>query len=1220
MRTGFRHATVQGLTIIGVVMSAVSLASASSSITGVSISPTTLSLNVGTQKQFTATVSGKGNYNPNVVWQAQRGTITSTGLYTAPATGGSDLVTALSWQNANYKATSSVTVTAPSTITGVTVSPAVLSLNVGAQQQFSATVSGTGSYNPNVVWQAQRGTITSTGLYTAPATGGSDLVTALAWQNANYKATSSVTVTAPSTITGVTVSPATLSLNVGAQQQFSATVSGTGSYNPNVVWQAQRGTITSAGLYTAPATGGSDVVTALSWQNANYKATSSVTVTAPSTITGVTVSPTTLSLNVGAQQQFSATVSGTGSYNPNVVWQAQRGSITSAGLYTAPATGGSDVVTALSWQNANYQATSSVTVTTSASITGVTVSPATLSMNAGTQNQFSATVSGTGSYSASIIWSAQRGTITSTGLYTAPSTSSTDVVTATSTTDGTKSASSSVTVQAVAAPTGIIVAPNGVAGNPGTLAAPTTLEGARTLIQNASRATAGTLRVLLRGGIYPRSTSFTLGSADSGSSANPVEYDAYPNETPRLIGGVALAGASAHLVDGTDPNWSRLDPSARPLIYVVDLSAYKASLGTLTSRADASGCVNQSMEVFVDGQPLSLARYPKAVDVNAAVIAPQASIRVSGTLSPDVTGDYTYKGQDSRGRAYYQLAKNGDVWSIAASATGPSWYLSNRKDLGGTGTSASWGTWDTFAGPAGAFVAGSGASGTALLSPSDGSDAVPGFMLIRSTNGTTQITAPASRMSLWRASEAMYFGLGYYSWSGSHSAITSLDPTTGSIVLSSSPNYGFRVGQPFFIYNLLEELTAPGECFIDRVNARLYLRPVGDVAPTEILLSTLQTSVVQMSGCQQITWQGVSFEAVKDRLVTATSCQSVSFKNCQFKNAGGYGIYLTGSSNLVEACDFRQLGKGGAWLAGGNRTTLTPSGSLIENCEIQRFGRLFWTYQPGINIDATSMGITAQHNEIHHSPHAAILWGGNANIMRYNLIHDATQWTNDAGVIYTTGRDWGMQGNLIQSNLIRNCGSPLGVYQSGIYVDGVGSGVTVEANILYKAAPLFAIQHNGGRDVHTQYNVCYGQWYGIDISNVAFEVVNNTAGSSWNLLGKLIAVNYQSAPWSPAYPNVAAIPNTWSSIQGTHWLEPEGSVCYGNLQFGSSPDVYRQHNSATSLAAPTSWFSQVGGNLSQVDPLFTDPANLDFSLQAASPMFNIPGFPGIDVTQIGIQH
>jgi len=321
----------------------------------------------------------------------------------------------------------------------------------------------------------------------------------------------------------------------------------------------------------------------------------------------------------------------------------------------------------------------------------------------------------------------------------------------------------------------------------------------------------------------------------------------------------------------------------------------------------------------------------------------------------------------------------------------------------------------------------------------------------------------------------------------------------------------------------------------------------------------------------------------------------------------------------VDACDFHQLGKAGLTVSGGNRATLTPSGTVVQNCEIHHFGRLFWTYQPGINISYTGMGLTAQNNEIHHCPHAAILFGGNENTIKNNLIYDATQWANDSGVIYTTGRDWGTQGNLIQFNLIRNCGGPLGTFLSGIYIDGVGSGVKIEGNILYYVAPQFAMQHNGGRDVKMQYNIFYGHYYGIDISNVGFEVVNHTSGSSWDLLGKLIAMNYQAPPWSTAYPHVAVIPNTWAQLQGTRWIQPEGSVCYGNLQTGKGSSVYVQHNSEPALAAPITWFSQVGANLSQVDPMFTDAANLDFRLQPGSPMFNTPGFPGIDVTKIGIQ-
>jgi len=277
-----------------------------------------------------------------------------------------------------------------------------------------------------------------------------------------------------------------------------------------------------------------------------------------------------------------------------------------------------------------------------------------------------------------------------------------------------------------------------------------------------------------------------------------------------------------------------------------------------------------------------------------------------------------------------------------------------------------------------------------------------------------------------------------------------------------------------------------------------------------------------------------------------------------------------------------------------------------------------WSY----NNDC--MGFTIQHNEIHHAPHAGLIFGGSNNVIQYNHIHDVTQWANDAGAIYTTGREWGTQGNFIQNNLIRNCGqTAFGWSLVGIYIDGIGSGVTIEGNILYNAAPWCAIEHNGGRDVKTRYNVFYGSSFGLDLENVAFYFANNTAGSTWNLLEKIQHFNYQSGAWATAYPTVAAIPSSWSSLQNSHWLEAENSVLYGNLQFGPSPDVYRQGEYASAslkMGTPISYFAQVGSNLSQVDPQFTDPANLDFRLKASSPMFAVPGFPGIDTTKIGIQH
>ena len=767
----------------------------------------------------------------------------------------------------------------------------------------------------------------------------------------------------------------------------------------------------------------------------------------------------------------------------------------------------------------------------------------------------------------------------------------------------------------------VFVSPTGILANPGTVGSPTTLEGAQAIIRAASRAVPGILRVTLRGGIYPRTSTFALTSADSGSTNNPIEWVAYPGETPRIIGGVSLNPASLSLATSGDVNWSRLNTSARSFIYTASLSAYSASLGTFTSRHSdiQSGGTNQAMEVFADGIPMTLARYPKEVDATTVNLGITSAITVSGSLTPDITGNYAYIGVDAEGRPYYQLSKLGTVWTIGAAANSPQWQISN------TAETVFFGAYDNFSGPVGRFEGVAGGSGLAYATPANGTAPVPGLTLSQATNGTTTITAPSSRMSTWNASEARYYGLSYWAWWGDHSAVTSFNSATGLITLTSAPTLGIRMGQPFFLYNLLEELTDPGDYFIDRTNNKLYIRPVGDVLPSEILLSTLQNPIMSMTSCTKITWSGVSFEAAKDILVSAPSCTSVSFYECEFKNNGGIGLNINGSSNKVQRCDFRYQGQTGITAWGGDRATLTPSGTLIENNEIQYFARLFWTYQPGIQIlndpdfNQYCMGFTVQHNEIHHGPHDGIIYNGNNIVIQYNHIHHVDQWTSDAGAIYTTGCEWGTQGNQIKFNLVRECGGPLGGFISGIYIDGGGSGVDIECNILYNSGLLCGIQHNGGRDVQMRYNICSGAWYGIDISNVIFSIINNDAGSQTNFLEKLQYFNYQSAPWSTTYPNLAVIPNTYASIPGTHWCEPENSVCYGNLQYGFSTDSYRQtSNYATGLGAITTFFSQVAANTSG-NPLFTNTSTLDFSLQVGSPMLSISGFPGINTTLIGIQ-
>ncbi|HTZ75179.1 MAG TPA: hypothetical protein VMB47_14745 [Candidatus Aquilonibacter sp.] len=225
------------------------------------------------------------------------------------------------------------------------------------------------------------------------------LVVALVGGCGGNNTTAGITITASSTTTGAN----SVTVPVNGTEQFTATV--TGVSDTTVYWQVclpepvtsldiptnctavpgvtlprpetvltGYGTISQLGFYTAPSQ--------IPAQNSFYiLATSPVDLTAFATFTvtidsgvRVQVTPPTATINAGDTQQFTATV--TGSSNTAVTWEVNGlaggdpnngGTITSSGLYTAPATGAtSATVKAVSGADGTTTGTATVTILTSA--------------------------------------------------------------------------------------------------------------------------------------------------------------------------------------------------------------------------------------------------------------------------------------------------------------------------------------------------------------------------------------------------------------------------------------------------------------------------------------------------------------------------------------------------------------------------------------------------------------------------------------------------------------------------------------------------------------------------------------------------------------------------------------------------------------------------------------------------------------------------------------
>lgn len=138
----------------------------------VTVTPASVQLTGGQTAQFTATVTNATNHS--VTWRVTGGgTITTSGLYTAPSPVGanvSDTVTAISVEDTTKSASATVNFTPVS----VRVTPEAPSVALTATRQFTAEVAG--STNTAVTWSLSGdgcvgtacGVISSTGLYRAP--------------------------------------------------------------------------------------------------------------------------------------------------------------------------------------------------------------------------------------------------------------------------------------------------------------------------------------------------------------------------------------------------------------------------------------------------------------------------------------------------------------------------------------------------------------------------------------------------------------------------------------------------------------------------------------------------------------------------------------------------------------------------------------------------------------------------------------------------------------------------------------------------------------------------------------------------------------------------------------------------------------------------------------------------------------------------------------------
>ena len=260
-----------------------------------------------------------------------------------------------------------------------------------------------------------------------------------------------------------------------------------------------------------------------------------------------------------------------------------------------------------------------------------------------------------------------------------------------------------------------------------------------------------------------------------------------------------------------------------------------------------------------------------------------------------------------------------------------------------------------------------------------------------------------------------------YGWAWNIVPIKSVDDDADLITLATPVSYGLMVGDRYFVQNLLAELDAPGEWYLDRDEAKLYFWPPADLRTGEVSVPVSESLLVA-EGVADVELRGLTLEACSGDAVTLKDCERAMVRGTTIRNTGLWAVAIVGGHGTgATGNDIYATGAGGVSINSGDRKTLARGDCYADNNYVHHIAAFQRTYNTGVNL--FGVGNRASHNLIHDCYHQAILMGGNDNVAEYNIVHHTNLGSEDTGGLYMSSRDYTQRGNIIRYNLFHHIGA-----------------------------------------------------------------------------------------------------------------------------------------------------------------------------------------------------
>lgn len=519
-------------------------------------------------------------------------------------------------------------------------------------------------------------------------------------------------------------------------------------------------------------------------------------------------------------------------------------------------------------------------------------------------------------------------------------------------------------------------------------------------------------------------------------------------------------------------------------------------------------------------------------------------------------------------------------------------------------------------------------------------------------DGYDRFTAEAGQFEPWRNLQDIEVVVAHY-WIEERMPVAAFDPATRQVVSTRYSMFAlkddFRARYAkYYVDNVFEALTEPGEWYLDRAAGKLYYLPLdGETPETAEVYAPVAEQLLVVAGdasqgryVEHLHFTGLTFEHADWReldvpvepdtgmpttrkyaaspqaashvpgALSLTAARYCTFEDCTIRHVGYYGIELAdGCAGIrIIGNDISDLGAGGLKINGADAfepvSQRTGNNRVTDN-HIHDGGKV---YHGAIGVFLKhSFGNVVSHNDIHDFYYSGIscgwVWGFAESISANNrfeanhIHHLGKAWLSDMGGIYTLSVQPGtvIRGNWIHDVEKANYGG------WAIYLDEGSAHIIVEDNLCYRTTSQPFHMHYGREAIVRNNIFAFGGEGQIALGrsgdHLSFTFERNivltdnqpifVGGYGCDFSRRDIITDLNLFWDIHAGPLLLTGPRQSGRSQPVPGLTFEGWQARGN-------DIH-------SLVA---------------DPQFRDAAALDFALLPGSPAFGL-GFHAVDVSAAG---